>query len=53
MKKIILILAVAFSTILLTSCTDESEKIEELNNENLQIFGVDKSKIKRPGSQGS
>jgi PBP1b-binding outer membrane lipoprotein LpoB len=53
MKKVTLILAVVFSTFLLTSCTDESNELEELNNEKMEVFAVDKTKIKRPGSQGS
>ena len=67
MKKVTLILAVVFTTFLLTSCTDESKKLEELNsektdeskkleesnNEKFEVFAVDKTKIKRPGSQGS
>ncbi|MDE0535443.1 MULTISPECIES: hypothetical protein [Tenacibaculum] len=53
MKKVTLILAVVFSTFLLTSCTDESKELEELNNESLEVYNVDRKDIERPGSQGS
>ncbi len=54
MKKVTLILMVlVISVLLLTSCTDQSKELEErIENENIEVFNVDKRDIERPGEQG-
>ena len=53
MKKVTLILVMFFGMFFLTGCTDTSKEVEELNNENLEVFNVDREDIDRPGEQGS
>lgn len=45
MKKVSLILAMVFSTLLLTNCSDSSKELEQLTLEQLKIKGSESSKI--------
>ncbi|WP_271784524.1 hypothetical protein [Aquimarina algiphila] len=60
MKKRAIIIGFSFGVVLMSSCTDntmkgidENENIQKKQIENVQVFRVDKRKIRRPGSQGN